>query len=129
MLRIEETRTRVEAVRADMHRSRPRREVLHESSYARLLARLESLPVIEQAKGILMAESGCSADEAFDMLRLASQRTNVKVRDIAGQIVERAVERARRDRAEGARPLKTSPRRSSPGSDASQTASGPQTAA
>jgi hypothetical protein len=66
------------------------RAILHESAYARLLARFESQPVIEQAKGILMAESHCSADEAFEMLRRASQRQNTRVRDLAAQIVARA---------------------------------------
>ena len=30
--------------------------------------------MIEQAKGILIAQTGCEPDEAFDMLRQASQR-------------------------------------------------------
>lgn len=42
---------------------------------------------IEQAKGILMARSRCDADQAFDILRRASQRQNVKLRDIAHLIV------------------------------------------
>jgi GAF domain-containing protein len=42
---------------------------------------------IEQAKGILMARSHCDADGAFDILRRASQRQNVKLRDIAHTIV------------------------------------------
>ena len=45
--------------------------------------------VIEQAKGILMAAQRCTADEAFDVLVAASQRENVKVRDIARRIVDR----------------------------------------
>ena len=60
---------------------------LRESVIARLRARLESQPVIEQAKGILIARSGCSPDRAFEVLRQASQRTNTKVRDIAARIV------------------------------------------
>jgi hypothetical protein len=39
--------------------------------------------VIEQAKGMLIAEHGCSPDEAFHMISHASQRENRKVRDIA----------------------------------------------
>jgi ANTAR domain len=65
------------------------RENLREAAYARLLARLDTMPVIEQAKGILMAESRCSPDNAFAMLRAASQRSNVKVRDLAEEIVGR----------------------------------------
>lgn len=64
-------------------------EVLTEVAYEHLLARLQSMSVIEQAKGILMAESRCTPDEAFAMLRAASQRSNVKVRDLAQQIVAR----------------------------------------
>jgi transcriptional regulator with GAF, ATPase, and Fis domain len=45
--------------------------------------------VIGQAKGILMAQQGVSENEAFDILRRASQRMNVKLRDIAEQIAER----------------------------------------
>lgn len=45
---------------------------------------------IEQAKGILMAQSpGISAEDAFDILRRASQRENVKLRDIAKRLVTR----------------------------------------
>ncbi len=49
---------------------------------------LASRPVIDQAKGMLMAQHGCSADEAFDMLRQASNRGNRKLREIALAIVE-----------------------------------------
>ncbi len=48
----------------------------------------ETRDVIGRAKGILMARSGASDDEAFAMLKAASQRMNVKLRDIAQQIVE-----------------------------------------
>ncbi|MDP1821308.1 MAG: GAF and ANTAR domain-containing protein [Acidimicrobiales bacterium] len=51
---------------------------------------LQSRAVIEQAKGILMAGSrNMTADEAFDLLRKASQRENVKLNEIARRIVER----------------------------------------
>ncbi len=51
---------------------------------------MQSRAVIEQAKGIVMARSPkMTADEAFDVLRKASQRENLKVRDIAQRIVER----------------------------------------
>jgi hypothetical protein len=44
------------------------------------------MPVIEQAKGILMAQRGCGPDEAFDLLRRASQRFNVPVRVLAARL-------------------------------------------
>ena len=66
------------------------RERLQRSCYARLLARLETMPVIEQAKGIIMAQSHCGEAEAFDKLRRASQRSNVPVRELAALIVAKA---------------------------------------
>lgn len=51
---------------------------------------LASRGLIEQAKGILMARERLGEDEAFDILRRASQRTNRKLRDIARQIVDSA---------------------------------------
>jgi AmiR/NasT family two-component response regulator len=47
------------------------------------------MPVIEQAKGILMARYQCGPDEAFELLRRASHRANVKVRVIAAELVAR----------------------------------------
>jgi GAF domain-containing protein len=57
---------------------------------------LETRGVIEQAKGILIAEEGCTADEAFDILLRASQRSHAKLREVASTLVERASEEARR---------------------------------
>jgi GAF domain-containing protein len=51
---------------------------------------MESRAVIEQAKGVLMAQRRITAEEAFDLLREASQRYNRKLRDIAAGIVESA---------------------------------------
>jgi len=51
---------------------------------------MQSRAVIEQAKGMLMAQApNLSADDAFDLLVRASQRENIKLRDIAQRIVER----------------------------------------
>jgi GAF domain-containing protein len=51
---------------------------------------MQSRAVIEQAKGMLMAQSPMlQAEDAFDLLRRASQRENVKLREIAQRIVER----------------------------------------
>jgi len=62
-------------------------EVMRHSAFARVQAQLESLPVIEQAKGILMAQQRCGPDEAFDLIRRASQLANIKVRVLAAEIV------------------------------------------
>jgi response regulator NasT len=43
---------------------------------------------IEQAKGILMARQGISADAAFKMLRDHSQHNGRKLSDVAGAVVE-----------------------------------------
>lgn len=49
---------------------------------------LSSRAIIEQAKGILMARNhGIDANAAFELLRAASQRENVKLREIADRIV------------------------------------------
>lgn len=90
MLALQESRRRWAEGRSE-------REVLHDSVVARLQARLASQPVIEQAKGIIMCRSGCSADEAFDLLRRASQRSNVPVRVLAERVV-RATVREPKDR-------------------------------
>jgi GAF domain-containing protein len=48
---------------------------------------LESRDTIGQAKGVLMARHGVGSAEAFEMLRERSQRANVKLRDVAREIV------------------------------------------
>jgi GAF domain-containing protein len=48
---------------------------------------LESRDVIGQAKGILMARRGCTPEVAFECLRKVSQQRNIKLRDIAEQVV------------------------------------------
>ena len=60
----------------------------HSEELARNLAiAMESRAAIEQAKGVIMAQRGCSPDDAFDRLRRVSQRANIKVRDLANQVV------------------------------------------
>ncbi len=86
--RFEEAKARRQAIVGQIGTGRPRQEILRHSAFARLQARLESMPVIEQAKGILMAQQRCAPDEAFDLLRRASQRANVKVSALAAKIVE-----------------------------------------
>jgi PAS domain-containing protein len=53
---------------------------------------LVSRPEIDQAKGILMARFGYSADDAFRHLVAVSQKRNVKLRDIARDIVGKVQE-------------------------------------
>src|SRR3954470_7290423 len=47
---------------------------------------LQSRDVIGQAKGVIMARTGCTADAAFDVLRAESQHRNVKLREIADHV-------------------------------------------
>jgi GAF domain-containing protein len=66
---------------------------LYNSAYRltqQLQEALTSRAVIDQAKGILMAQHGMGADEAFDTLRTDSQRENRKLRDLAQELVDRA---------------------------------------
>jgi len=46
------------------------------------------MPVIEQAKGIVMAQHGCGPEEAFEVLRRMSQHTNVKLHVLAARLVK-----------------------------------------
>ena len=46
------------------------------------------MPVIEQAKGIVMARESCGPEEAFDLLRRTSQQANLKVQVLAAFLVE-----------------------------------------
>ncbi|HYW29244.1 MAG TPA: ANTAR domain-containing protein [Gaiellales bacterium] len=50
---------------------------------------MRSRAVIEQAKGMLMAEQQVNADDAFILLTRLSQRTNTKLREVARELVER----------------------------------------
>ena len=51
---------------------------------------MRSRAEIEQAKGIIMGATGKDAEEAFDELRRQSQHENMKLRDVAREIVRNA---------------------------------------
>jgi response regulator NasT len=53
-----------------------------------LRAVLETRPVIDQAKGILVAQRHCTPEEAFGLLTEASQKSNRKLRVVAQELVE-----------------------------------------
>lgn len=65
----------------------------HRDLAEQLAEAMRSRAVIEQAKGIVMAQQRCDADTAFGILRTASQNTNRKLRDIAVETVEHATRR------------------------------------
>ena len=62
--------------------------VVEEAAHLRLA--MEYRAVIEQAKGVLIAQRHVDADQAFEILRAASMRYNRKLHDIATGIVESA---------------------------------------
>jgi transcriptional regulator with GAF, ATPase, and Fis domain len=63
------------------------------SANADLRLALASRSVIDQAIGILVAQQQCSVEDAFALLRQASQARNMKLRDAAAQIVGSAQRR------------------------------------
>ena len=52
----------------------------------------DSRDLIGRAKGILMARSDIDDDQAFELLRRASQRLNIRLVAVAEQVVERRPE-------------------------------------
>ena len=87
LTRAQDVQRAVAEARRQRRSSPAGRDLMQRSEHARLLARLEFMAVIEQAKGIIMAQSHCGHAQAFDLLRRASQRSNVPVRELAAQIV------------------------------------------
>lgn len=68
-----------------------------------LQAALSSRAVIDQAVGVLMARSGASPGEAFERLRATSQAQSTRLVDVAQDLLDEAVRRARRRGADPAR--------------------------
>ncbi|MGD9705779.1 MAG: ANTAR domain-containing protein [Acidimicrobiia bacterium] len=58
-----------------------------EQTIVDLTRALASRPVIDQAIGILMERHRCPAEDAFRRLRAESQHRNVKLRDVAFELV------------------------------------------
>jgi GAF domain-containing protein len=61
-----------------------------EAKVAQLHDALATRDVIGQAKGILIEREGCTAEEAFEMLKTASQTVNRKLRLVAADVVAEA---------------------------------------
>ncbi|MEV4899483.1 ANTAR domain-containing protein, partial [Nonomuraea sp. NPDC055795] len=55
---------------------------------AQMQEALAGRAIIDQAKGIIMKSSGCSAEAAFEELRRISQHHQIKVADLARLLVE-----------------------------------------
>jgi AmiR/NasT family two-component response regulator len=75
-------------LRAQRFGDAPTREVELRKEVEGLRASIASRAVIEQAKGIVIAATGCTADEAFALLVQQSQHENRKLREIAADLVE-----------------------------------------
>lgn len=60
----------------------------------RLRAKLSTLPVIEQAKGVLIGRYAVDADTAFALLCHWSSTTNVKLREVSRWLVDAAGDEA-----------------------------------
>ena len=70
-----------------------------EAKTRNLLVALKSSREIGVAMGIIMAYEKVTRDQAFDLLRIASQHTHRKVADIAAEVAETGVlPQAARDR-------------------------------
>lgn len=61
-----------------------------EREAGQLRGALETRTVIGQAVGLVMSRQGCDSQTAFDLLARASQHRNIKVRELAREIVDRA---------------------------------------
>jgi GAF domain-containing protein len=61
----------------------------HRELAEQLRSAMASRAEIEQAKGIIMGTVGCGPDEAFERLSQQSQHQNVKLRDLASELVRR----------------------------------------
>lgn len=70
-----------------------------ENAAAQLQMALTSRAVIDQAKGVLMARHGCSAEEAFKLLAQTSSSANIKLREVAARLVDEAADRGADGRA------------------------------
>lgn len=57
-----------------------------------LRSALSSRSVIDQAIGIIIGTQHCTASEAFDVLRTASQNRNIALREVAAALVARTSE-------------------------------------
>ncbi|NUR02765.1 MAG: ANTAR domain-containing protein [Streptomyces sp.] len=51
---------------------------------------MESRPVIDMARGVLMTTFACGPDDAWEILLSVSQNANVKLRVVAGTVMEAA---------------------------------------
>ncbi|WP_037893054.1 ANTAR domain-containing protein [Streptomyces sp. NRRL WC-3626] len=70
------------------------RLLLLQEEVEQLRQAIASRPVIDQARGILMATYGCTSDEAWHILREASQLSNTRLRTVAESLTASAAAQA-----------------------------------
>lgn len=80
----QETSLRYEELERELRALKLKNEQLEEA--------LKTRDVIGQAMGILIEREALTPQEAFDKLRIVSQQSNVKLAEIARELVERAVQ-------------------------------------
>ena len=85
---IDRGRATLLAAMAGMAFSSARTHEDEERRAANLQAALATREMIGQAQGILMERERITPDQAFDILRRASQHLNVKLRDVAQSLVD-----------------------------------------
>jgi MoxR-like ATPase len=76
------------AVLAGRALSTARSHEVEERREANFRAALATRELIGQAQGILMEREHITGNQAFDVLRRASQHLNIKLRDIARDLIE-----------------------------------------
>ena len=82
------------AARDDAHlRELQTRSDINSERLENLRLALHNRDLMGQAKGVIMASMGCSADEAFQLIVTQSQHENRKATEVATEIVQRVATR------------------------------------
>lgn len=87
-LRTAAARRRLDALHASLTMAEEHGRLAAE--VAGLRRAMQTRPVIDQAKGIIMSDRRCSAEEAFTIIKKLSMDTNVRVADVAAALVYQA---------------------------------------
>lgn len=87
---VETVELLADSVASIVHQARAKERL--ETVADQLQTALRSRATIDQAKGVLMARHGCTAEEAFRLLVDASSSANLKLREVAIRLVEEAAQ-------------------------------------
>lgn len=88
----------IEMVRHEVHQASSALQLAvrldrHREAEVNLRAAMASRTPIDLAVGIIMGQNRCTQDEAVEILKTASSHRNIKLRDLAAGLVERANQR------------------------------------